>query len=112
MGEGFRRSNKLGRKNYLFAGSHKAAQNTAMIYSFLGTCKMQKINPKTWLQITLEKIPEHSIQKLEQLLPGYQEYCPNLGLIQKSYLCWHKKNKHNILHLFYSCLSLQKENDS
>lgn len=63
----------LGRKNYLFAGSHQAAQNAAMIYSFLGTCKMQKINPRVWLQNTLEKIPEHSIQKLEQLLPGYQK---------------------------------------
>lgn len=63
----------LGRKNYLFAGSHRAAQNAAMIYSFLGSCKMQNINPREWLQDTLEKIPEHSIQKLDQLLPGYQE---------------------------------------
>ena len=63
----------LGRKNYLFAGSHQAAQNAAMIYSFLGTCKMQNINPRQWLQTTLEKIPEHSIQKLEQLLPRYQQ---------------------------------------
>jgi len=63
----------LGRKNYLFAGSHRAAQNAAMIYSFLGSCKMQNINPREWLQQTLEKIPDHSIQKLHQLLPGYQE---------------------------------------
>jgi hypothetical protein len=28
----------LGRKNYLFAGSHAAAQNAAMLYSFLGSC--------------------------------------------------------------------------
>jgi len=63
----------LGRKNYLFAGSHRAAQNAAMIYSFLGSCKMQNINPREWLQATLEKIPDHSIQKLDQLLPGYQE---------------------------------------
>jgi len=63
----------LGRKNYLFAGSHKAAQNAAMIYSFLGSCKMQNIDPRQWLKDTLEKIPEHSIQKLHQLLPGYHE---------------------------------------
>ena len=63
----------LGRKNYLFAGSHRAAQNAAMIHSFLGSCKMQNINPRVWLQQTLEKIPEHSIQKLDQLLPGYQQ---------------------------------------
>jgi len=31
----------LGRKNYLFAGSHKAAQRAAMMYSFFATCNMQ-----------------------------------------------------------------------
>src|SRR5690606_19170010 len=29
----------LGRKNYLFAGSHEAAQRSAMIYSFFAICK-------------------------------------------------------------------------
>lgn len=62
----------LGRKNYLFAGSHKAAQNAAMIYSFLVSCKMQGVNPQIWLQHTLEKLPDYNIQKLDELLPGYQ----------------------------------------
>ncbi len=30
----------LGRKNYLFAGSHSAAQKAAMMYSFFATCKI------------------------------------------------------------------------
>jgi len=63
----------IGRKNYLFCGSHKAAQNAAMLYSFFGSCKMQNINPREWLADTLKRIPDHSIQKLEELLPGYQE---------------------------------------
>lgn len=63
----------IGRKNYLFCGSHKAAQNAAMLYSFFGSCKMQNINPREWLENTLQQIPDHSIQKLEELLPGYQE---------------------------------------
>ena len=29
----------LGRKNYLFAGSHRGAERAAMFYSFFGTCK-------------------------------------------------------------------------
>jgi len=28
----------LGRKNYMFSGSHESAQRSAMIYSFLGSC--------------------------------------------------------------------------
>ena len=35
----------VGRKNYLFAGSHNGAQRAAMLYSFLGTCKINDINP-------------------------------------------------------------------
>lgn len=34
----------VGRKNYLFAGSHEAAQRSAMLYSLLGTCKCMASN--------------------------------------------------------------------
>ena len=59
----------LGRKNYLFAGSHQAAQQAAMIYSFLGTCKINNIEPYEWLKSTLQRIPDQSIQNLDELLP-------------------------------------------
>jgi hypothetical protein len=63
----------LGRKNYLFAGSHEAAQRAAMIYSFLGTCKLNNVEPSAWLKETLEKIPDYKIQNLKELVPGYQK---------------------------------------
>ncbi|NRA12345.1 MAG: IS66 family transposase [Crocinitomicaceae bacterium] len=59
----------LGRKNYLFAGSHNAAQRAAMMYSFFATCKVNGIEPLEWLTYTLNKIPEHKANKLEDLLP-------------------------------------------
>ncbi|TXK20936.1 IS66 family transposase, partial [Pontibacter qinzhouensis] len=46
----------LGRKNYLFAGSHQAAQRAAMIYSFFAICKKQEVNPYQWLKHTLQNI--------------------------------------------------------
>lgn len=46
----------LGRKNYLFAGSHEAAQRAAMIYSFFAICKKHEVNPFLWLKYTLENI--------------------------------------------------------
>jgi transposase len=46
----------LGRKNYLFAGSHEAAQRSAMIYSFFAICKKHEINPFRWLKHALLKI--------------------------------------------------------
>ena len=59
----------LGRKNYLFAGSHRAAQNAAMLYSFLGTCKINNVNPYEWMTDVLNRIPAHPVNKLEELLP-------------------------------------------
>jgi transposase len=60
----------LGRKNYLFAGSHKAAQHAAMMYSFFATCKINDINPLEWLTDVLNRIPEHKANKLVELLPN------------------------------------------
>lgn len=59
----------LGRKNYLFAGSHKAAQHAAMFYSFFATCKINKVEPLAWLTDILNRIPEHKANKLTELLP-------------------------------------------
>ena len=59
----------IGRKNYLFAGSHEAAQRSAMLYSFLGTCKLNSINPFIWLRDVLRRINNHPINKIKELLP-------------------------------------------
>lgn len=60
----------IGRKNYLFAGSHNGARRAAMLYSFLGTCKINQVNPFDWLRDVLSRIPAHSVNKLEELLPN------------------------------------------
>lgn len=59
----------LGRKNYLFAGSHDAAQQAAIIYSLLATCKINNIEPFFWLKQTLSIIPDYPANKLHTLLP-------------------------------------------
>jgi hypothetical protein len=61
----------LGRKNYLFAGSHDAARRSGMLYSLLGTCKMHGIEPYGWLKDVLQKIPTQPINKVQDLLPHY-----------------------------------------
>ena len=59
----------LGRKNYLFAGSHQSAQHAAMIYSFFASCKANNVNPFTWLNDVLNRLPEHKANKLDELIP-------------------------------------------
>ena len=59
----------IGRKNYLFAGSHQSAQNAAMFYSLLGTCKLKGIEPFSWLKNIFEILPDYKANRLEELLP-------------------------------------------
>lgn len=59
----------LGRKNYLFAGSHPAAQRAAMMYSFFATCKLNEVEPYQWLKTTLEQIPDAKVNDLDRFLP-------------------------------------------
>lgn len=59
----------LGRKNYLFCGNDQAAERTAIIYSLLGSCRLADVNPNAWLTDVLNRLPDHSIQKLSELLP-------------------------------------------
>lgn len=59
----------LGRKNYLFAGSHESAQRAAMIYSFFAICKKHEVNPYQWLKHTLENIMSINHKNIKDLYP-------------------------------------------
>ncbi len=59
----------LGRKNYLFAGSHDAAQQAAMMYSLVATCKINGIEPYNWIKNTLSQISDYPANNLQKLLP-------------------------------------------
>ncbi|TAN15272.1 MAG: IS66 family transposase [Chitinophagaceae bacterium] len=59
----------LGRKNYLFCGSHEAAKRAGMLYSLLGTCKLHDMNPYEWLKEVITKLPTHPNNRMDELLP-------------------------------------------
>ena len=59
----------IGRKNYLFAGSHLSAQRTAMFYTFFAACNHHDIDPEQWLLDVLNRIHDHKVSKLHQLMP-------------------------------------------
>jgi len=60
----------LGRRNYMFAGSHEAAHRSAVIYSLLATCKINNVEPQAWLTNTLSVISDCPASQLHTLLPG------------------------------------------
>lgn len=59
----------VGRKNWLFAGSHAGGERAAVIYSIIETCKMHDINPFDYLRDILNAIPNTLQQNIRQLLP-------------------------------------------
>ena len=61
----------LGRKNYMFAGSHEAAKRAAAAYSFFAMCKKAGVNPFEWLKYVFENIMETKTSQLHTLYPEY-----------------------------------------
>jgi transposase len=66
----------IGRKNFMFAGSHRAGERAAIIYSLLGTCKLQGIDPRLWLDDVLRRLSTQPEDKLTELLPQFWKPLP------------------------------------
>jgi transposase len=59
----------LGRKNYLFNGSDAGGERAAAIYSLISSAKLNGLNPEAYLRYVLERIADHPINRIEELLP-------------------------------------------
>jgi len=56
------------KKNWMFAGSPKAGESMAILYSFVQTCRALKINPNEYLE-HFKRLPSHPHKNLHELLP-------------------------------------------
>lgn len=62
----------LGRKNYLFCGNHEAAENMCVVTSLLATCRNHHVNPRTYLNDIIARMPymeKASEKELVEILP-------------------------------------------
>ena len=59
----------LGRKNYLHLGSDVGGDSAAVIYTLIGSAKLNGIDPQRYLTYVLERIAEHPINRIDELLP-------------------------------------------
>jgi transposase len=64
-----------GRKNFLFAGSNAGGERAAAIYSILGTAKLNGLDPELYLHHVLERIADHPISRINELLPWNVALC-------------------------------------
>jgi len=62
----------IGRRNFMFAGSHAAGQRAAIAYSLLSTCALAEVNPSEYLADILPKLTRGTFTRAEfaELLPA------------------------------------------
>ncbi|MBH3039386.1 IS66 family transposase [Serratia marcescens] len=59
----------LGRKNFLFFGSDHGGERGALLYSLIGTCKLNGVDPERYFQHVLDVIADWPVNRVSELLP-------------------------------------------
>ena len=58
----------LGRKSWLFAGSQRGAERTALMYARIQTARLNDVDPQAWLADVLARIADIPQIRLSELL--------------------------------------------
>lgn len=59
----------LGKKNYIFFGSDHGGERGDLLYSLIGTCRLNGIDPEAYLRYILSVLSEWPSNKVAELLP-------------------------------------------
>ena len=61
----------LGRRSWLFAGSDRGGVRAAVMYTLIGTAKLNDVDPQAWLADALDRIAEQPQTRLHEILPWH-----------------------------------------
>jgi hypothetical protein len=59
----------VGRRSWLFLGGERGGHVAATMYSLIGTCRLNEVEPYAWLCDVLKRLPNHPVTRLAELLP-------------------------------------------
>lgn len=62
------RTVSLGRKNFLFFGSDHGGERGALLYSLIGICKLNGVDPESYLRHVFDVIADWPINQVSELL--------------------------------------------
>ena len=65
----------IGRKNYMFMGSHKFAEIAAMIYSIVSIAKSHNVDPFVYMKDILTKFPQINSNEIKNFM--FPQWKPN-----------------------------------
>jgi transposase len=61
----------LGRRNWMFIGSLKGGEASALFYSLVETCRLNGVEPEAWFTDVIARIGAHPINRVDELLPWH-----------------------------------------
>jgi hypothetical protein len=67
----------IGRKNWLFAGSMRAAQRAAAVMTLIESAKLNGLEPQGYLADVLRRLPTQLDREIHELLPTHWK--PQVG---------------------------------
>jgi transposase len=59
----------VGRNNWTFFGSDRGGRTAAVLWSFVASCEVVKVDPFAWFCDVLSRIAGHPVTRLDELLP-------------------------------------------
>ena len=80
----------LGRRSWMFAGSERGGMRAAAMYTFIGTAKLNDVDPQAWLADVLDRIVGTPQNQLDQLLPW--NWIPEQQLDRAALACFLARN--------------------
>jgi transposase len=74
----------LGRRNWLFVGSPKGGDASALFYSLVETCRLNGVEPEAWLTDIIARIGDHPINRIDELLPWHWQAAQEIHPLEQA----------------------------